>query len=337
MYYALAPNIVHDKALPWGEFTNFRDRKYIEGKVNYVDMVDIDEFSIHDLDAIMRGVKYVADYKLIRVYTEHGECTLLTYYMNPKPVRKVTIEQLDDDEEIGTTPILEQVIGTPSKIDTLLVPNETNAIVHISPEYNRTRFWKKDKVLSSCSNKLIMVEFDIDLYQQILEADSVVHIGKIAPEQVQEEVYVAEEIQQEQVVNEVVDEEDQVVNEMVVEEDEAVNEEVVEEDQLYVAEEIEQEQVEEQYAHVTELNWMTSTYKITWTFQNFKMKGMQVQEVMMLIYRVGLMWNCKVWMKWNLRVGIVIKIVRQLTYKNQYVDLQKKLTITTQTQQPPNT
>ncbi|KAL4579977.1 hypothetical protein LXL04_016149 [Taraxacum kok-saghyz] len=162
-----------------GEFTNFRDRKYIEGKVNYVDMVDIDEFFIHKLDAIMRGLRYgvppfiyyhflvpngdfqfglrplgnnndlfnlaqyVADHKLIRVYTEHG-----------------------------TTPVLEQVIETPSKIDALLVSNDINAIVPISPEYNRTRFWNKDKVLSSYTKRLIMEEFDIGLYQQILEADS---------------------------------------------------------------------------------------------------------------------------------------------------------------------
>ncbi|KAL4566448.1 hypothetical protein LXL04_030563 [Taraxacum kok-saghyz] len=213
------PTLFTIKLYHGGEFTNFRDRMYIEGKVNYVDMVDIDGFFIHDLDAIMRGL------------------------------RKVTIEQLDDDEEIGTTPVLEQVVETPSKIDA----NETNVIVHISPEYNRKRFWKKDKVLSSCSKKLIMEEFDIGLYQQILEANSVVHVGTTAPEQVQEE----------QVVNEVVVEEDEAINEVVVEDDEAVNEEVVEEDQVYVAEEIEQEQVyvveeiereqvEEKYAHVTE-------------------------------------------------------------------------------------
>ncbi|KAL4591330.1 hypothetical protein LXL04_004288 [Taraxacum kok-saghyz] len=213
------PTLFTIKLYHGGEFTNFRDRKYIEGKVNYVDMVDIDEFSIPELDAIMRGLRYnvppfiyyhflvpngdfqfglrplgndddllnlaqyVVDHKLIRVYTEHGESTLLTYYINHKPVRKVTLEQFDEDEEIGTAPVLEQVIETPSKTDALLVSNETNAIVPISPEYNRTRVWNKDKVLSSCSKRLIMEEFDIGLYQQILEADSVVQVGTSAPEQ----------------------------------------------------------------------------------------------------------------------------------------------------------
>ncbi|KAL4577937.1 hypothetical protein LXL04_014052 [Taraxacum kok-saghyz] len=51
------PTLFTIKLYHGGEFTNFRDRKYIDGKVNYVDMVDIDEFSIHDLDAIMRGLR----------------------------------------------------------------------------------------------------------------------------------------------------------------------------------------------------------------------------------------------------------------------------------------
>ncbi|KAL4580718.1 hypothetical protein LXL04_016920 [Taraxacum kok-saghyz] len=209
------PTLFRIKLFHGGEFTNFRYRKYIDGKVNYVDMVDIDEFSIHDLDAIMRGLRYVvppyiyyhflvpngdfqfgfrplgndvgllnlaqyvADHKLIRVYTEHGECTLLTYYMNPNPVRKVTLEQLDEEDEVGTTPVLEQVIETPSKTNALRVSSGLNAIVPISHEYNRTRFWNTEKVLSSCSKRLIMEEFDIVLYQQILEGDSVEQVGLI--------------------------------------------------------------------------------------------------------------------------------------------------------------
>ncbi|KAL4573308.1 hypothetical protein LXL04_020108 [Taraxacum kok-saghyz] len=213
------PKLLTIKLYYGGEFTNFIDRKYIDRKVNYVDMVDIDEFSILELDAIMRGL------------------------------RKVTIEQLDEYEKIGRAPVLEQVIETPSKIDALLVSNETNAIVPISHEYNRTRFWNKDKVLSSCCKRLIMEEFDIGLYQQILEADSVVHVGTSAPEQVGTSV--AEQVEEEQVINEEVVEEEQVVNEEVVEHDQVVNEEVVEHDVVYEVEEIEQEQVEEQYNHVT--------------------------------------------------------------------------------------
>ncbi|CAI9296420.1 unnamed protein product [Lactuca saligna] len=101
-------------------------------------MVDIEEFSIHEMDVIMKGlrysvppviyyhfrvpkgdmhfglralgndddalnlVQYVNDHKLIRVYTEHGMNNLLTYFMAPKRVRKVIIEQLEVIEEYET-------------------------------------------------------------------------------------------------------------------------------------------------------------------------------------------------------------------------------------------
>ena len=107
-----------------GEFTKFPDVNYIDGTVTYVDMVDIEEFSVHEMDAIMKGLgysvppviyyhfrlpkgdmhfglralgndddvrnlaQYVKEHKVIRVYTEHGFTKLLTYFMAPKPVKK---------------------------------------------------------------------------------------------------------------------------------------------------------------------------------------------------------------------------------------------------------
>ncbi|CAI9274677.1 unnamed protein product [Lactuca saligna] len=41
-----------------GKFTKLPDIKYIGGEVRYVDYVDIDEFSIHELDAIMLDLGY---------------------------------------------------------------------------------------------------------------------------------------------------------------------------------------------------------------------------------------------------------------------------------------
>ncbi|CAI9301373.1 unnamed protein product [Lactuca saligna] len=118
-----------------GEFTKFLDVQYIDGSVNYVDMVNIETFSVHELDIIMKGSRYgvppviyyhflvpggdfhfslkplgndddlrtfsqyVRDHKIMRVYTEHGETKLLTYFMNPKPVRKVNIVQMDEIDE----------------------------------------------------------------------------------------------------------------------------------------------------------------------------------------------------------------------------------------------
>nr|KAJ0190614.1 hypothetical protein LSAT_V11C800416310 [Lactuca sativa] len=95
-------------------------------------MVDIDKFSIHDVDAIIIRLRYnvppivyyhflvpsgdfhfglnplgndddlcnfaqyVSDHKLMRVYTEHGVTNLRTYFMNPKLVTKVIIVEMDE-------------------------------------------------------------------------------------------------------------------------------------------------------------------------------------------------------------------------------------------------
>nr|KAJ0211683.1 hypothetical protein LSAT_V11C400165310 [Lactuca sativa] len=54
-----------------GEFTKFPDVNYIDGTVTYVDMVDIEEFSVHEMDAIMKK-----EHQVIRVYTEHGALSI---------------------------------------------------------------------------------------------------------------------------------------------------------------------------------------------------------------------------------------------------------------------
>nr|KAJ0222891.1 hypothetical protein LSAT_V11C200090640 [Lactuca sativa] len=130
-----------------GEFTKFPNVNYIEGTVMYVDMVDIEEFSIHEMNAIMKGLGYsvppviyyhfrvpkgdmhfglralgndddvlnlaynVKEHKLIRVYTENGITNLLTYFMAHKPVRKVIIEQLKEIEEHQTTQLITNLVA----------------------------------------------------------------------------------------------------------------------------------------------------------------------------------------------------------------------------------
>ncbi|CAI9262685.1 unnamed protein product [Lactuca saligna] len=109
------PKVVYDghptlftiKLYHGGEFTKYPDVCYIDGTINYVDMVDIDEFSVHELDAIMKGndqdvanfSQYVSEHKVMKVYTEHGETRLLTYFLNSKPVTKVTLVQLYEPHE----------------------------------------------------------------------------------------------------------------------------------------------------------------------------------------------------------------------------------------------
>ncbi|CAI9261470.1 unnamed protein product [Lactuca saligna] len=181
-----------------GEFTKFPNVNYIEGTVTYVDMVDIEEFSIHEMDAIMKGLgysvppviyydfrvlkgdmhfgpralgndddvlnlsQYVKEHKLIRVYTEHGITNLLTYFMAPKPVRKVIIEQLEEIDEHQTPLTNNQPSGMPQTCIPPVIANEAALALSISPEYNKKKEFIKDKPLSSCIKKLVMDDVSVD-------------------------------------------------------------------------------------------------------------------------------------------------------------------------------
>ncbi|CAI9280011.1 unnamed protein product [Lactuca saligna] len=211
-------------------------------------MVDIEEFSVHEMDAIMKGLgysfppviyyhfrlpkgdmnfglhalgnnddvrnlsQYVKEHKIIRVYTEHSFTKLLTYFMAPKPIKKVTTEQLDEIKEHETTTndnqasdrkrswtkegalSLSHVLHNDGALSLSPILHNKGAF-SLSPEYNRKRSWTKDKSLSSCNKKLAMGnvseanvdgdkdhapndfdeaanEFDLGLYQQILESNS---------------------------------------------------------------------------------------------------------------------------------------------------------------------
>ncbi|CAI9275207.1 unnamed protein product [Lactuca saligna] len=220
------PKVVYDghptlftiKLYHEGEFTKYPEVHYIDGTVNYVDMVDIDEFSVHELDAIMKGFRYgvppiiyyhflvpggdfhfglrplgndqdvanfsqyVSEHKVMKVYTEHGETRLLTYFLNPKPVTKVTLVQLDEPHEdvqhideapddqsketpVMTTPTdnLVDVVPTQANQPEIQV-NEIVQVVSLSPGYNRRRGMSKDFVEAA-------TDFDIGLYQQILQSN----------------------------------------------------------------------------------------------------------------------------------------------------------------------
>ncbi|CAI9291720.1 unnamed protein product [Lactuca saligna] len=42
-----------------GEFTKFHERKYIKGKQTYVELLDIDTFSVHDIDELIENLGYL--------------------------------------------------------------------------------------------------------------------------------------------------------------------------------------------------------------------------------------------------------------------------------------
>jgi hypothetical protein len=126
-----------------GSFSRFPDRSYLGGKVNYIDLIDIEKFSIHELDAIMlrldyteRGkaiyyhylepgsnldfglhalgndsdvlslAKHVPMNKVIHVYTEHGTSTVHTYFSTTANLR---IEEITDEVHPAPVPGRQQV------------------------------------------------------------------------------------------------------------------------------------------------------------------------------------------------------------------------------------
>nr|KAJ0200726.1 hypothetical protein LSAT_V11C600299290 [Lactuca sativa] len=160
-----------------GKFTKFPGLRYIEGLVAYIDVVNIEEFLVHEMDSIMSYLGYVvppvihyqlclpnegldfglralsndddvhnlskydSENKLIKVYTEHGQTTLVTYFMSPNGPRRVIIEEI------------EKMRNHLSPYPILLVLNWWNLkFVRLS----RCRGWKPTKGSLSCSKKLCL-------------------------------------------------------------------------------------------------------------------------------------------------------------------------------------
>ena len=111
-----------------GVFTKSPGRKYVDGTVSYVDDVDTDLFSVHELDDMVRElgykgeqtlyyhfcipefpldygllplgndqdvlklVSYVPKHRLVKVYIEIGQTRVASYFKSPS---KVVIEELE--------------------------------------------------------------------------------------------------------------------------------------------------------------------------------------------------------------------------------------------------
>nr|GEV77066.1 O-fucosyltransferase family protein [Tanacetum cinerariifolium] len=82
--YVGFPNIFSLKVHHGGKFTSRPNRKYVSGKVKFVDMIDSKELTIEVLhkivkialdkdDDIVNLIKYVSEHKVIEVYIEHHE------------------------------------------------------------------------------------------------------------------------------------------------------------------------------------------------------------------------------------------------------------------------
>ena len=122
---------------------SFPGRRYVNGKERYVDLLDIDEFCVHDIDEMMETLgcveegkllyyhfkrpfseldfglfalasdsdinhlgTYVGQHKLIEVYVEHGKTKLHTYTMSSTH-SKVRIEEIVDQPSCSRRLFLE--------------------------------------------------------------------------------------------------------------------------------------------------------------------------------------------------------------------------------------
>ncbi|CAI9281906.1 unnamed protein product [Lactuca saligna] len=116
-----------------GRFTKFPGISYIEGKLVHIELVDMDEFFVHELEEVMLKLgydvppviyyhyqllngylefglrtlgndidvlslaQYFEHHKIIKVYTEHNETNLLTSFMSPRVKPRAIIEEIPDD------------------------------------------------------------------------------------------------------------------------------------------------------------------------------------------------------------------------------------------------
>nr|KAJ0195313.1 hypothetical protein LSAT_V11C700377770 [Lactuca sativa] len=189
--YAGAPTWFSIKLHHNGKFTKLLDIKYIGGEVCYVDYVDIDEFSVHELDAIMLDLgypdprmieltdespdvinlsKFILNSKLIEVYTEHGKTNLLTYFMSPNAKGKVVIEELPEKDDQGAEVEAEVHVESPLRnmnnvndepigeyMSLILFGSKSDAF---SPEYRMGRVGNSKRGEGSCRKRLNLKDID---------------------------------------------------------------------------------------------------------------------------------------------------------------------------------
>ncbi|KAI3735953.1 hypothetical protein L6452_15480 [Arctium lappa] len=130
--YEHYPRLILVKIHHGGIFTRSPGRKYIIGKVSYVDLINVDELSVHEIDLMMvklgydleermyynfcipehdldfgleplgndldilNLIGYTKKWKIIDIYIEHGRTTVRTYERSLSK-RKVVIEEIIDD------------------------------------------------------------------------------------------------------------------------------------------------------------------------------------------------------------------------------------------------
>ncbi|CAI9280225.1 unnamed protein product [Lactuca saligna] len=94
---------------------------------------------------------------MIKVYTEHGQTNLLTYFMSPTGPRSVIIEDMEKQDSIRpSSPVVAHEVVTPIQIDVGEGDLRLALTLYKSatPEFSRSKGWKHSKGASSCSRML---------------------------------------------------------------------------------------------------------------------------------------------------------------------------------------
>ncbi|CAI9277149.1 unnamed protein product [Lactuca saligna] len=213
------PKVVYDghptlftiKLYHGGEFNKYPDVRYIDGTVNYVDMVDIDEFSVHELDAITKGFRYgvlpvIYYHFLVPSGDFHfglrplgNDEVVANFYQYVNEHKVMMLDEPHEDVQHNDEAPDDQskespVMTTPTNVvptqpnETKIQVNEVLQVVSLSHEYNKRRVMSKDGVMASCSKKISFdviseieqiakdfveapIPFDIGLYQEILQSN----------------------------------------------------------------------------------------------------------------------------------------------------------------------
>ncbi|KAI3733169.1 hypothetical protein L1987_64387 [Smallanthus sonchifolius] len=132
------PNLFSIRLHHGGCLTNGYGRAYVGGKINFVDLIDIDRFSVHEIGEMMislgyscsghmyyhflhpeKGLhngledlssdqdvlnlaKHVAEHKVINVYTRHGLKNIKAFFNSP--TKQLTIEEINDPRPYAIVP-----------------------------------------------------------------------------------------------------------------------------------------------------------------------------------------------------------------------------------------
>ncbi|CAI9292054.1 unnamed protein product [Lactuca saligna] len=172
-----------------GNFTKLPNTKYVKGEVRYIDLVDIDEFSVHELDTMMLELGYsvppVIYYHFriphedldfgLRALGNDNDVLNLPQYISDNKVSKRKAKRYNKELCDGDLPKEANAPQIPAKDKTPIIDEANDQTqmagymslilfdkvpTQVSPQYRRNGRVNSIVVQSSCPKKLCLVELD---------------------------------------------------------------------------------------------------------------------------------------------------------------------------------